>query len=151
VAAHSRGIVDCDLKPGNIVPPATEQVKSLDFGLAKRFARSDKSSTAEKTRALAGTPTYMSPEVLLENILTGGRIFFRWGSSSTKRSADGILSRRAALWLQATASCGIHHHRFERATSVLMSVDIRLASSLTARFVGATLQLLRFGHPESLL
>jgi serine/threonine protein kinase len=56
VAAHSRGIVDCDLKPGNIVPPATEQVKSMDFGLAKRFARSDKSSTAEKTRALAGTP-----------------------------------------------------------------------------------------------
>jgi serine/threonine protein kinase len=61
VTAHSRGIVDCDLKSENIVPTATEQVKSLDFGVPKRFARSDKSSTAEKTRGLAGTPTYKSP------------------------------------------------------------------------------------------
>jgi hypothetical protein len=35
----------------------------------------------------------MSPEVLLENILTGGRIFFRWGSSSAKRSAASFPAR----------------------------------------------------------
>ena len=36
VTAHSRGIVDCDLKSENIVPTTTEQVKSLDFGVPKR-------------------------------------------------------------------------------------------------------------------
>jgi serine/threonine protein kinase len=153
VTAHSRGIVDCDLKSENIVPTATEQVKSLDFGVPKRFAGSDKSSTAEKTRGLAGTPTYLSPEILLENHPEWRADIFSLGVVFCE-ALSGIHSRRAALWLLATASCGIHHLRFERATRGHFSPNVgrhRLASSLTAWFVGATLQLLRFGHPESLL
>jgi serine/threonine protein kinase len=107
--------VDCDLKSENIVPTATEQVKSLDFGVPKRFARSDKSSTAEKTRGLAGTPTYLSPEILLENHPEWRADIFSLGVVFCE-ALSGIHSRRAALWLPATASCGIHHLRFERAT-----------------------------------
>lgn len=60
---HKQGIIHRDLKPENVVvtqPPGTaEQVKLLDFGIAK-LAESGPNRTA--TSALMGTPKYMSPE-----------------------------------------------------------------------------------------
>src|SRR5437870_2398213 len=66
VAAHESGIVHCDIKPENIMLTTKSQVKMLDFGVAKYLPRSDQSSTADRAGTMAGTPAYMSPEVLLE-------------------------------------------------------------------------------------
>ena len=79
VSAHDRAIVHCDLKPENIMLTGTGQVKILDFGVAKHFPRSDQSSTAEKIGVLAGTPAYMSPEVLLEQAPDGRSDIFSLG------------------------------------------------------------------------
>ncbi|MBI3476983.1 MAG: protein kinase [Acidobacteria bacterium] len=68
VAAHDHGIVHCDIKPENIMLTPEGQVKILDFGLAKHLPRSDRSSTFESCRSLAGTSGYMAPEVLLEEM-----------------------------------------------------------------------------------
>jgi Tol biopolymer transport system component/tRNA A-37 threonylcarbamoyl transferase component Bud32 len=67
--AHSAGIVHRDLKPGNIMV-AEDQVKLLDFGLAKLSDLHD-APDAELTRqgapetsegSILGTVSYMSPE-----------------------------------------------------------------------------------------
>ena len=63
-AAHTKGIVHRDLKPGNIRITPEGQVKVLDFGLAKPFAKQDKKRETTETQPgrVIGTPAYMSPE-----------------------------------------------------------------------------------------
>jgi len=77
MVAHARGIVHCDLKPENIMLTATQQVKVLDFGVAKHLPRTDDSSTLEDL--VGGTPAYMSPEVLLDNLSDGRADIFSLG------------------------------------------------------------------------
>jgi serine/threonine protein kinase len=67
-AAHGMGVVHRDLKPANVQITATDQVKVLDFGLARvnpgPGAAGPAAIAAEpETQAhLFGTPGYMSPE-----------------------------------------------------------------------------------------
>ena len=78
-AAHQRGIVHCDIKPENIMLTKSGQVKILDFGVAKHLPRSDQSSTIDRAGTFAGTPAYMSPEVLLEHAPDGRADVFSLG------------------------------------------------------------------------
>jgi serine/threonine-protein kinase len=61
-AAHARGIVHRDLKPDNIWVTHTGRAKVLDFGIAKLDPSLSGQSTATRTGAVLGTPSYMSPE-----------------------------------------------------------------------------------------
>ncbi|MGH9443961.1 MAG: protein kinase domain-containing protein [Thermoanaerobaculia bacterium] len=104
-AAHEKGIVHRDLKPANVKVNREDQVKVLDFGLAKaldpevsgvfsspNLTQSPTLSIGTQAGMILGTAPYMSPEqargkpadkradiwafgVLLYEMLTGKRLF----------------------------------------------------------------------------
>ena len=58
--AHSKGIVHRDIKPSNIILTASDDVKLMDFGLAKPVDNGDGTAS----RLVSGTPRFMAPEQL---------------------------------------------------------------------------------------
>jgi len=58
-SAHEHGIVHRDLKPANILVASGDQVKVMDFGLAKDL---DRMTLLTDSGAIVGTPHYMAPE-----------------------------------------------------------------------------------------
>jgi len=60
-AAHQRGVLHRDIKPGNAILAPDGTVKLLDFGLAT-FVGAER-LTATSRASVVGTPRYMAPEV----------------------------------------------------------------------------------------
>ena len=109
--AHAAGIVHRDLKPGNIMV-SEEQVKLLDFGLAKLSDLHD-ASDAELTRqgvpetsegSILGTVSYMSPEQAearkvdaRSDIFSFGAVLYEMATGQRAFSGRSKISTLAAI------------------------------------------------------
>jgi eukaryotic-like serine/threonine-protein kinase len=64
--AHNRGIIHRDLKPANLFVTSARDgaplLKVLDFGISKLNALGDAPDSMTSSRAILGSPLYMSPE-----------------------------------------------------------------------------------------
>lgn len=65
--AHQNGIIHRDVKPANIFMLKNGKVKIVDFGIA----HISQSSLMTRTGVILGTPSYMSPEQVRSEALTG--------------------------------------------------------------------------------
>ncbi len=76
-AAHRAGIIHRDLKPSNVMLVRSQddedQVKVLDFGVAKFLHETGDGANLTLTDATIGTPKYMAPE----QIRNGSKVDFR--------------------------------------------------------------------------
>lgn len=150
--SHRAGVVHRDIKPGNVMITPDEQVKVMDFGIAR--AVSDSSSTVAQTTAILGTASYFSPEqakgevvdartdlystaVVLFEMLTG-RAPFRGDTAvavayqhvSETAVRPSSVNRKVSPALDHVVLRGLSKDRFERyQTAADFRDDLHIASA----------------------
>jgi serine/threonine protein kinase len=104
-AAHRKGVVHCDLKPGNIMLTKAG-VKVLDFGLAKMEGRAvSGSENAKDTGEVLGTAHYMSPEQaqgldtdFRTDIFSFGVVLYQMLTGKKPFEAESAAGLRRQFW-----------------------------------------------------
>lgn len=132
--AHARGIVHADLKPSNVIVTDDDEIKVIDFGIARALPRKDsrdETMTVFDARLQLGavTPAYASLEMLTDgdpdprdDLYSLGCIAYElyagrhpFGGIDAVRARDnGLVPRRPEGVAQARWDAILHALAFER-------------------------------------
>jgi len=101
-AAHDAGVVHRDLKPANVMITSQDQVKILDFGLAKGKVATDEEGLA-KSPALIDSPTLSSPTLphsptFINPSTMAGVILGTAAYLSPEQARGKVVDRRTDIW-----------------------------------------------------
>ena len=97
--AHSFGVLHRDIKPANIMlyehANRPDQVKLLDFGIAKILDDDGSATKLTAANAVVGTPRYIAPELLLDEPPTPASDIYSLGLVAyelllARRAVDGL-------------------------------------------------------------
>ncbi|HET9216015.1 MAG TPA: serine/threonine-protein kinase, partial [Terriglobia bacterium] len=107
MAAHEKRIAHLDVKPANIMLTPGGTVKICDFGVARRLSSENSNTTTSLSSsrwALAGTPAYMAPEVILgskfderADLFSLGTVFYEMLTGRNPFRADTAIATTAKV------------------------------------------------------
>jgi serine/threonine-protein kinase len=78
---NASGFVHADVKPDNILVNAIGQTKIIDFAITKRVQKGVFAKLFHRRRKPQGTPSYMSPEQIQDNLLDGRADVYSFGAT----------------------------------------------------------------------
>ena len=151
--AHQLGVVHRDLKPSNVMlvdTPEGEQVKVLDFGIAKVMAdAADAPEAEELTRQsdIVGSPSYMSPEQVLHHPIDARSDVYSLGALLFHL----IAGRRPFRAHSATMRMMAHVHRPTPSLRATTNEDFPVAVDALLQRCMAKAPEDRYPHAEALL
>lgn len=137
--AHERGVVHRDIKPSNVILTFDDEVKIVDFGLAKLTGAAE---CLTETDALLGTIAYLPPEVLqgLEtdhrgDIWSSGVVFYEMLAGTPPFAGPNSYVVLHAIMHDAVKP--IHTHRADLPDAVHTVLMRALAKSRDDRYQSA--------------
>lgn len=77
---HGSGYVHCDVKPDNILVNSLGELRLIDFAITKKIP-TGMARWFHKKRLPKGTPSFMSPEQIRDEILDGRADIYSWGAT----------------------------------------------------------------------
>jgi len=135
-AAHDRGLIHRDIKPGNLMLEPGGRLKIVDFGLARRVGED---SDLTRSGMLLGTPRYMSPEQALasgvdhrSDIYSLGATFYHLFAGEAPFDAETPIALMMRHVHEAPVPLKQRNPRMP--TGVCQIVDRMLAKAPAARY-----------------
>ncbi|MFO1266665.1 MAG: serine/threonine-protein kinase [Rubrivivax sp.] len=117
--AHARGVVHCDVKPGNIFITGSDKPKVLDFGIAR--VAHGRAVPPALQGTVAGSPHYLAPEQLLgkevdarTDIYSLGVVFYELLSGRRAFAGDSVEQITTAVLTNHPAPAHLHPRRCAR-------------------------------------